>query len=217
MEDKYVVYIHTNKLNGKKYVGMTKNPKDRFSANGRRYASSIKFMNAINKYGWGNFEHEIVSNWVTKEEAQELERSLIAQLGTQINGYNIHEGGGGGNNLDSEGLKLASRRMRELNLNPHTNPQTNGTVVWGKTHPYILSTEVIVTEPDGTIRKFDLVKDCASYYGICNSQMCRILKGKQPYKVSKHSKNKANYQRIDGCYFESIKMRNGKPVGGEGY
>lgn len=75
----YCVYIHTNIVNGKKYVGQTvfgDNPNSRWR-NGTGYARSIHFYNAIQKYGWDNFEHEIVASKLTKEEACSFECLLI--------------------------------------------------------------------------------------------------------------------------------------------
>lgn len=93
--DRYFVYSHTNKLNGKKYIGITKQkkPELRWGSNGRNYSSY--FRNAIDKYGWANFDHEILYEGLTKEEACEAEISLIKQYNTQDRnfGYNITEGG----------------------------------------------------------------------------------------------------------------------------
>ena len=70
-ENKWCVYCHTNKTNGKKYFGITsKNPEDRWK-NGNGYCNQIVFWNAIQKYGWDNFKHEIIVDNITEKEAKE--------------------------------------------------------------------------------------------------------------------------------------------------
>ena len=98
MDDNYCVYIHTNKINGKKYVGQTKhgdNPKEKRWKYGDGYKSCTYFYNAILKYGWNNFEHEIVDKNLTKDEAYSMEQKLISELDTRNPnvGYNIRIGG----------------------------------------------------------------------------------------------------------------------------
>lgn len=55
------LYVHINKLNNKKYFGITcKRPKERW-ANGRGYnQTQCAFYNAIQKYGWDGFEHKVI-------------------------------------------------------------------------------------------------------------------------------------------------------------
>lgn len=103
MEDNnYCVYIHINKINKKKYVGITKmSPAKRWGKNGSAYTrdeSSI-FGRAIEKYGWENFDHVIFTTGLSKERACALEIMLIATLRTRnmIYGYNIQPGGQLGN------------------------------------------------------------------------------------------------------------------------
>ena len=91
----YSVYIHTCP-NGKKYVGMTgqENPKNRWKC-GHGYYHCTDFYNAIVEYGWRNIAHEIVATNLEKEEAETLERDLIAHYKTTDPeyGYNSHSGG----------------------------------------------------------------------------------------------------------------------------
>lgn len=75
MKDKriYTVYIHTCNENGKKYVGITsKQPEQRWK-NGNGYQSQNFFWNAIKKYGWDNFNSEIILSELTETEAYHKE------------------------------------------------------------------------------------------------------------------------------------------------
>lgn len=102
IENNYCVYIHINKINNKKYVGITKTSvTKRWGKNGSEYIrdkSSI-FGRAIVKYGWENFDHEIFSTNISKKRACDLEVILIATLRTRDKryGYNIQPGGQLGN------------------------------------------------------------------------------------------------------------------------
>ena len=85
------------------YVGQTgKLPEERWGKNGIHYVSKKKgkyrhpaFAYAILKYGWNNFEHEIIASNLTKDEANNFEKLLIEKLNTMNSkyGYNLKEGG----------------------------------------------------------------------------------------------------------------------------
>lgn len=92
----YKVYMHINKINNKKYIGITKQELcKRWGA--RQYKSCVAFNNAIEKYGWENFEHKTIAIGLTKEEAENMEKELIVKYNTRNKkyGYNISEGGNG--------------------------------------------------------------------------------------------------------------------------
>lgn len=92
----YTVYQHKNKINGKMYFGITsRTPRERWGKNGSHYKTTPHFYSAIQKYGWDNFEHNILYQNLTKEEACEIEKTLIKKYKTQNRkfGYNILEGG----------------------------------------------------------------------------------------------------------------------------
>ena len=95
MENNYKIYIHINKINGKVYIGQTKQSlTDRWGSDGRRYKGQ-PFYNAIQKYGWDNFEHKILLEQLNKEQANYYEKIFIKKYkATDKNfGYNITEGG----------------------------------------------------------------------------------------------------------------------------
>lgn len=93
---KWCVYVHISPSN-KYYVGITsKKPKDRWR-NGNGYDYNSYFTRAINKYGWDNFQHEVVANNLTEDEAKNFEKLLIAKLKSNSRefGYNLTCGGDG--------------------------------------------------------------------------------------------------------------------------
>ncbi len=92
-DKQWCVYIHTNKINNKKYIGITcQKPESRWGINGEHYNGQEKFYNAIQEYGWDNFNHEIVETNLNKTTALAREAELISQYGTVINGYNSISG-----------------------------------------------------------------------------------------------------------------------------
>ena len=75
----YKIYVHINKINGKIYIGQTcrKNVKARYGKNGIQYQKCPRFWNAIQKYGWDNFEHIVLIENLTQEIADIVEVELI--------------------------------------------------------------------------------------------------------------------------------------------
>lgn len=126
MEPKpWKVYVHTNKINGKKYVGITsrEDPNQRWK-NGNGYSENSHFRAAINKYGWDSFEHDIIADCLSENDAKQMEKDLIAKWGTQNRelGYNMTAGGDGTLNCfpsEASRRKHAISSMRE-NLSEET-------------------------------------------------------------------------------------------------
>ena len=94
MKQIFCLYCHTNNINNKKYIGITcQKPQNRWGKNGKNYSKQEKFYNAIIKYGWDNFSHEILLNNLTREEAINYEQEYIKFFNTIKNGYNTDLGG----------------------------------------------------------------------------------------------------------------------------
>ena len=93
----FTVYMHVNKTNQKKYIGITsQKPEDRWGPNGNKYTAQY-FSRAIEKYGWDNFDHYILCEDLAEDEAKQLEVTLIEEHNT-FNpefGYNCTLGGDG--------------------------------------------------------------------------------------------------------------------------
>lgn len=86
--------MHVNKINDKKYIGVTSRDVNLRWQNGKGYKNTY-FANAINKYGWENFDHVILYTNLSKEEAFETEKRLIKEYETtdRTKGYNRSIGG----------------------------------------------------------------------------------------------------------------------------
>lgn len=93
----FTVYMHVNKTNQKKYIGITsQKPEDRWGPNGCHYHSQY-FAKAIKKYGWDGFDHFILCEGLEEDEAKEMEIALIAEHSSNNSdfGYNCTIGGDG--------------------------------------------------------------------------------------------------------------------------
>lgn len=91
----YCIYIHKNKINNKVYIGQTcQKPEYRWN-HGEGYKQQEYFYSAIQKYGWDSFEHIIVRNNLSLEEANYWEEYYIKQYNSRNKqyGYNISPGG----------------------------------------------------------------------------------------------------------------------------
>jgi group I intron endonuclease len=111
----YIIYKHKNMINGKVYIGKTcQKPEKRYGSNGIGYRACPYFYNAIQKYGWNNFEHEILFSGLNKEEANEKESQMIKEYNSRDPkfGYNIRYGGDGFTSEDSK-LLWSNPKYRE--------------------------------------------------------------------------------------------------------
>jgi group I intron endonuclease len=104
----WCIYKHTNQINGKVYIGQTCQTPERRWREGEGYEGCPKFYNAIKKYGWINFSHDIIeSELQTIEEANDREIYWIAFYNSFNEGYNMTEGGGNGHrNSENYGKHL---------------------------------------------------------------------------------------------------------------
>ena len=85
----YKVYIHTNLVNEKKYVGITQQAEKERWSNGNGYRENKKFYKDIQKYGWNDgFSHEIIKENISYKEARTLEKFYILKYDSVLKGYN---------------------------------------------------------------------------------------------------------------------------------
>ena len=93
-----IVYVVTNQVNGKQYVGMTTvglEARKKKHLYDLKKGSHFYFHRAIKKYGVDAFTWEVAYVGETAEELFEKEIELIAELDTYNNGYNMTLGGEG--------------------------------------------------------------------------------------------------------------------------
>ena len=102
----YCIYCYTNNINGKKYIGQSKDVTRRCHPS--NYKGCTKFYYAIEKYGWSNFTQTILAEGLTIEEANAKEEYFISLYNTIENGYNLKSGG-----LNCEYSESSRHKMSE--------------------------------------------------------------------------------------------------------
>lgn len=103
------IYLITNKVNNKQYVGQTwETIQERWQ---KHYSPSektcVKLNRAIRKYGKDNFVVEKLTNANCQQDADRLEIQYIQQYDTIKSGYNIRMGGSRGKHSDETRLKMS--------------------------------------------------------------------------------------------------------------
>lgn len=128
----YTIYLRTNLVNGKQYVGQTidfRKRENTWNCLKARYAN--QYIGAEReKYGVENFKCDILAEVETREEAWELEKKYIAELNTIYpNGYNRAYGGktnvGGNNGYHNgkefkKGHKTWNKGLKGTHFSPDT-------------------------------------------------------------------------------------------------
>jgi group I intron endonuclease len=108
------IYILTSS-SGKSYIGQTTRPiKKRFEQHRKKNSQCVAIYNAIQKYGWENFEKD----WYEcpDEDLNFDEELLVREMGTLVpDGYNLKEGGGNGKHSDETKQKISDSIRGEKN------------------------------------------------------------------------------------------------------
>lgn len=89
------VYILTNNINGKQYVGVTgRNLKQRLAEHKSSIKATTKISKAIKKHGWENFSHEVLHEHHDFSTLLQLEgKEILARQTFGSNGYNSKSSG----------------------------------------------------------------------------------------------------------------------------
>ncbi len=118
--DSGTVYLITNTVNGKRYVGITAST---FKQRKAQYKSAAKstfeqrpITRAMRKYGFDKFKFEILNQTAqTFPELLALEEKYVAQFDTYRNGYNATPGGeSGGRAVEINGVEYPSVAVAAL-------------------------------------------------------------------------------------------------------
>lgn len=118
---KYYIYLTTNHINNKKYIG-----KHYGELDDTYLGSGINIQAAIKKYGIENFSKEILYISSSEEENREKEQFYIEQFNAvkSDNFYNIADGGQGGfvmKNFPEEKRKEIYQNRKVLKGSEHPN------------------------------------------------------------------------------------------------
>ena len=87
-----VVYMLTNKINGKQYIGSTFNLKNRikYYKYNHKYMTNASLKLDIEKYGFDNFDVQILEQ-ATRDKLRDREKYYIQKYDLINNGYNMTE------------------------------------------------------------------------------------------------------------------------------
>ena len=214
-----LVYMYRNKINNKKYIGITS-----MSIRERRSRGYGKtpFANALKKYGLENFEITILAKGLHRNQACSLEKLYIEKYKTMNReyGYNMTIGGDGAYTLYNysksrmnEYRKLKSFQMKEYYKN---NPEFKKvTAHYGKDNGRYgiglnlgdngRAEKTKITMPNKEVYEFSTKKEAMKFLNMKKDMFTRILRGGQPFKINPNmnTKLKDKYKHLEGLIIES--------------
>lgn len=119
----YIIYLLTNNVNSKVYVGVTNNYTKRMREHKGTYNNYL-ISKAIKKHGWNNFNSQILLETEDAEYAYRVAESSFIQQYQSNNpkkGYNLTEGGQG--TLGFSPTTKSRQKMREKKLGKKLTPE----------------------------------------------------------------------------------------------
>jgi group I intron endonuclease len=209
MENKMFIYLTTNKINNKKYVGYCTRNDDSYMGSGKLIKA------ALNKYGKDNFERIILEECNSIEELSLAEKRWINHYDA-VNSdefYNLSEGGYGGNpdtvkrywdSMTAEERKERNKYVKERDRSGDKNPMYGkSTSKMVKAHWDSLTQEQrkertskwtydksgsnnptakkVIVEFNDTLTEYECLKDVCNDYDIPYSSLRTITRNKNSY------------------------------------
>lgn len=215
------IYITTNKINGKIYIGQHKAVQ--YDSN---YLGSGKALwNSINKYGKENFENHIIEWCSSQNQLNEREKYWIKKYNStnRKNGYNLAIGGEGfvlyGENNGMFGKKHSEKSKKKMSksvsliVSGEKNPmygknhteftkkkiretmKKNKTVV-GKNNPRYIHEPVLIIKNNKILKKYDSPNETAKAIGYSATKI--ITNAIKNNKIF-HFKIKHKNDWLEGC------------------
>lgn len=181
MNNKWSVYKHTSP-SGKVYIGIAKDVKHRWRNKGAGYKGGTRIVNAIKKYGWDSFKHEILFTDLTKEEACKKEVELIKKHDSTNSqyGYNLLSGGECG---------LHSLETKEKMQKAATGHKVSECVKNRLSE--VRSIPVVCLE---TNRVYKSCKEASKELGICMTSISKVCLGKAGHAGGLHFAKLEDYE-----------------------
>lgn len=197
-DNTWSVYKHTSPSE-KVYIGISKYSPIKRWRGGKGYSNNKYFTNAINKYGWNNFKHEILYTDLSKEDACELEIALIAEYDATNPecGYNLSTGGeyGHAGRKQSEEFKLLMSKLHKGSHRTAEQREYLSKVLTGRTlsdeHKKHISEGLIGHEVSEETRKKISVSNTGKYRPpLSEETKQKIIESRVGYRHSEETKRK---------------------------
>lgn len=188
--DNYKVYAHINKSNGKIYIGVTGQQASRRWNNGLGYKGCILFDRAISKYGWNGFDHVVLKDGLSRDDAGALERELISKYDSTNpdKGYNCCLDGFSSGKLSDaakEKIRIANigKKYSEETKQKHRDAmRMRGWSFSGHARRRAVesrSVSIFQYDMDGAfLKEWKSISDAATNIGVDHQNISRCLLGK---------------------------------------
>lgn len=169
----YSIYKVTNKVNGKIYIGFDSNwPVRKYQHKSRaKKNSSYRLHMAIRKYGWENFDWEVIyQSYDCLHTLKIMEPYFITEYNSFARGYNMTTGGDGtpGHIRNPAIAKKHSENMKQYFSNPENRLKRGDdcSKLW------------TVTDPNGNKQDIkNLAKFCREH-NLDSGNMSAVAKGR---------------------------------------
>lgn len=176
MQKQYFIYLTTNLINGKQYIGQHYG-----YANDAYLGSGVKLTRAIEKYGAENFNRVILCFCENAKEANEKEIEIIARYNAveDDNFYNLARGG---RTMDFELLNQKKSEWQQAHPEEHQKQIDK----WRQMGTEANSKKVLCVT---TGEVFPSVCEAGRHYGVPQPNISKVLKGERK-SAGKHPQTK---------------------------